>query len=441
MRTPTGIPFDHTLARWAVGAACLALAGATLAAPIVRQSSPGLPTTAKSDRFEAPLTEGFRALQRGDLAAASAAFDKVLKEDPSHINATLGLAEAELKAGRSAKAEGLLKRALEYAPADPDVLVAYARFHSTHGRFDEALALLQRATGVPPGDYSALRDLGDLQLNAYKKPAAAIQAYRQALALRPDAVAPRVGIALALLAESRPGDARAELEQAARQAPGDPMLPHMIGRIEASEKRFQPALAAMDRALTIDPGMAAALSDRGDIHAELGQNKQAAADYETLVKLVPGNPTALLKLGMVYQRLDRLDDARQRYLEALALKKDLAVAYNNLASIALRGKKEPAQAHAWAKRAVELAPDVPHFQDTLGQTYRATGNTARAIEALSKASALNPAEPEFQFHLGQAYEDAGRPADAREAYRRALAMSPDFPQAAKARERMAALGR
>ncbi len=391
--------------------------------------------------YGAELTEGYRALQRADLTKARAAFDRILAAQPRHINGTLGMAEVELKAGNTGAAEQLLKRALTAAPRNPDVLVAYGRFNSTTGRFDAAMALLNKATVQSPDHYAAWRDLGDLRLNAYKKPDAAIDAYRRAAAIRADTAAPYVGIAMANLALDRKDRARTELAKAVVLAPKDPALLHMIGRIEASEKRFPQAIAAMDRALSIDPRMAAALSDRADIHAEVEQNKQAAADYEALLKLAPETPPTLLKLGMVYQRLDRLDDARRSYLAALALNKDLPVAYNNLASMSLARKESAVQANTWARNAVALAPKVPHFQDTLGMSFRALGDHVRAIEALRTAVSLNSNEVVFLFHLGLAYEDAGRKAEAADAYSLAVKVAPNTPEALQARTRLAALKR
>jgi tetratricopeptide (TPR) repeat protein len=246
---------------------------------------------------------------------------------------------------------------------------------------------------------------------------------------------------MALLATGDSGAALKELAETARLDPNDPAADHVAGRIHASAKRFDAAIASFDKALGIRPDFLPALSDRADLHAELGHDALAAADYERLLVLSPKNATASLKLGMVYQRLNRMDDASKAYRSALAMNADLPVAWNNLAMIALRRNEDPAQAVAWAKRAVALAPKVPQFQDTLGWSYRAQGDRTRAIAALETASRLPPPQADILFRLGTVYEESDRRADAKAAYTRALSLKSDFPDAALARARLSALSK
>jgi Flp pilus assembly protein TadD len=215
----------------------------------------------------------------------------------------------------------------------------------------------------------------------------------------------------------------------------------MIGRVHASAKRFGPAVEALDASLRIRADHLPALSDRADVHAEQMQNAQAAADYERLLKLAPSNAIARVKLGMVYQRMKRLDDARAAYLAALQQNGSFAVAYNNLASMALERKQNVNESLPWASKAVELAPNVPQFHDTLGWAHRAAGNLPKAIASLETATKLPPPQPDIMFRLGQLYEEAGRKADAKAAYQRALAMASDFPQAGEAKARLTQLGK
>lgn len=408
-------------------------------APYVRAPQPGFAASAATSEHQEQLGIGFRALQRGDLDAAEAAFGAISRKDARNARAELGLAEVEIKRGRELLAERHLKRALALEPRSPDVLVAYARFHSHGGRYEKALGLLREAVEADPGAYSAHRDLGDLQLNGFKRPELAIASYELALKARSDAVAPRVGIALAHLAAQRKALAITALEEAQRLSPKDPALPHMIGRIHASEKRFDAAIESFTKALVVNPEFVPALSDRADVLAEVGSLGPAVADLEKLVKVAPDNATMRLKLGMVYHRMERLDDARSSYLAALERNDRLAVAYNNLAMIALGRGTDSAQASRWAKRAVELEPSVPQFHDTLAWSYQRSGDLARALSTLNGATKLEPQQAEIYFRLGQLHEEAGRKDDATKAYRRALEVRPDFPQAAATRARIAAL--
>jgi tetratricopeptide (TPR) repeat protein len=388
----------------------------------------------------AALAEGYKALQQGQWPKAAAAFSAVLQRDAGNLGAILGLAEAELKSGRPTEAEALLRRALKLAPDNADVLVAQGRFLESRGEFDSALPAFRKAIELQPANYSAQRALGDLYLNGLKQPELAISAYKRAAELMPEAVPPRFGMALGQLAAGRKEAALAQLEETARLAPQAAELPHLIGRIQASDKRFVPALAAMDRALAINPDFLPAVSDRADIHSEAGHDALAVADYEHLLKLTPDNATARLKLGMAYHRMGRYDDAQAAYLAALKRNQNLAVAYNNLAMINLHRNGSASQAVGWAKKAVELSPQVPQFHDTLGWSHRAQGDLGRACAAMEDAVRLGPGQPELAFRLGTVYEQAGRKADARKAYQRAVASPAAFAQLSEAKARLAALG-
>jgi tetratricopeptide (TPR) repeat protein len=318
-------------------------------------------------------------------------------------------------------------------------MLAAARYEAFRGRGEAAMALYRQAAAQAPKDETPYRDMGDLLLNRLKRPAEAVKAYARAIELAPQDGAARFGLAMALLANDRKADALKSLAEAERLTVNDPNPAYMAGRIHASEKRFDAAIAAMGRALESSPAFVPALSDRADLQAEAGRPAAAAADYERLMKLQPNNPTTQLKLGMLYQRMGRFAEARNAYLAALQRNDQLAVAYNNLAMMGLRQGKDEGQIEPWARKAVALGAAVPNFHDTLGQVLAAKGDTQGALAAYREAVKLAPGEPELQFHLAQAYEAAGQRGEAKAAYERALAAKGVFEQAPQARQRLQAL--
>ena len=230
-----------------------------------------------------------------------------------------------------------------------------------------------------------------------------------------------------------------ELREAARLSPLDPNAPHAIGRILASQKQFDQAVLAFNDALKARSDYLPALIDRADVYAELEKNREAAADYEQILRAKPGDSVVSLKLGMIYQRMKRFDAAKAAYLSALRGNPGLALAYNNLAMIALTNGGKLLDALNWSRKAVELAPQVPQFNDTLGWIYRSLGDKAKAVTALEKAAKLPPPQADILLHLGQIYEETGRNEEALKSYRKALSVQADFPDAVKAKGRISAL--
>jgi tetratricopeptide (TPR) repeat protein len=126
---------------------------------------------------------------------------------------------------------------------------------------------------------------------------------------------------------------------------------------------------------------------------------------------------------------------------ALKINPNLAPAYNNLAMLTLKQGGDKSRALAWAKDAVRLNPDVPHFYDTLGWAYRALGDSANAIASLERASQLPPPQATIFYRLGIVYQENNRAADALAAFRQALQIQQDFPDAQQAKRYIQALSK
>jgi hypothetical protein len=74
-----------------------------------------------------------------------------------------------------------------------------------------------------------------------------------------------------------------------------------------------------------------------------------------------------------------------------------------------------------------------------GQQAAILGDRSAAREQLRQAAALDPSDPDLAYQLARANDAAGAPADAAAEYCRFLALAPSAPEAAEARDRIAAL--
>jgi len=79
-------------------------------------------------------------------------------------------------------------------------------------------------------------------------------------------------------------------------------------------------------------------------------------------------------------------------------------ALNNLAYLLV--KDNPDEALKFAEQAVEIAPDDPTTQDTLGWVYYRKGLYGMAVRFLKTATEKQPT-PLRQFHLGMSYVKVG----------------------------------
>ncbi|MGP8001253.1 MAG: tetratricopeptide repeat protein [Streptosporangiaceae bacterium] len=105
---------------------------------------PGMPSDPAFDDAQ-------QAMERGDLDAAAAAFDRVLAASPGHPVATVGKAQVDLIRRVSSYDEGQVRRAAAEHPADVDAQARVADLEVATGRpeegFDRLLGAIRRTSG------------------------------------------------------------------------------------------------------------------------------------------------------------------------------------------------------------------------------------------------------------------------------------------------------
>ena len=76
-------------------------------------------------------------------------------------------------------------------------------------------------------------------------------------------------------------------------------------------------LAALERAIAIDPGHAGALFQMGVLHDRLGNDDEALACYEQSLQRYPASVSSLINLGILYEDRDQFTKAQQCYRRVL----------------------------------------------------------------------------------------------------------------------------
>jgi tetratricopeptide (TPR) repeat protein len=148
----------------------------------------------------------------------------------------------------------------------------------------------------------------------------------------------------------------------------------------------------------------------------------------------------LTRLAEIHDRRGNVDEAIAVYSGMLEKNPNNLVAANNLASLLVDRKGDPAS----IKRAIEIASrfensDQPVYVDTLGWAQYKAGNIQKAVELLKRAADKAPDIPVIRYHLGLAYQQQGDKAAARTNLEAALKRAPNFPEADSARAALAAM--
>jgi tetratricopeptide (TPR) repeat protein len=129
----------------------------------------------------------------------------------------------------------------------------------------------------------------------------------------------------------------------------------------------------------------------GELHLREGRPVEALKNFERAA-LERRDPLVSLLTGCAYLRLKRADAAEQCFRDTLEAAPATALAYLGLAISALRKRQSGCAAEA-ALAAINLKfrPAPAHF--VLGQSLRAIGETARAIQAFETCLRLRPDDP------------------------------------------------
>ena len=118
-------------------------------------------------------------------------------------------------------------------------------------KYKEAVGVLKSATKQQANNPEAWHYLGMAQI-AVGDSKAATKSFRQAIKLRPDFAAPRIGLASLLVRAGKLRDAAHEAEQARINEPQNKDAHYIVAEVRLSEGNPKEALAAIDTAIKLD---------------------------------------------------------------------------------------------------------------------------------------------------------------------------------------------
>lgn len=284
------------------------------------------------------------------LEEAIAALRQAVALRPDDVQSLEALGQSYLAEAAWAEALAVYQHLAELRPQEASVYLAMGDAYSRLGRLEDAAAAYQRATELEASANAfTLLGLMKVQLGDID---GATASYRQALALDPNHAAAHQSLGNAYQMQGNPAEAAAEYRTAIALAE-TAFLQIQLGTVLGRLGRGDEALAALARALELDPQAAEAYNQIGLIYANQGDLAQAEAAYRAAIDL---------------------DDAVPLY-------------HFGLAQMAYRQCSLSAAVQA-QNRAVALAPDANDYKTFLAALYEAQGRVAEAqtlYDALAQA--------------------------------------------------------
>ncbi|MFQ6037237.1 MAG: tetratricopeptide repeat protein, partial [Candidatus Aminicenantales bacterium] len=357
------------------------------------------------------LAMGQAKWHEGKFKDAAAFFELALEKDPRFVTArgSLGLVmiqwlgkEEEGKAmlrQALADAEGLPQREYlairavnkQYAEEDlegaleeyrmmrelfPDTMIAYNNpgiILRGMGRYDEAVALFEKASEVAPTNSIPLANLWWTHLSLRKDPAAAEKVARRLLSLSPTLAVHH----------------------------------HWLGYALAAQGRFEEAITACEKALSLDAQHPYALPNMAHLLVAVGRAGEAVPVYRKVLDLVrqkkiPGYaPFSWFELAFALRESGRMDEAITAAEEGKSLLSGPMEAPSPQAWVLLTMAQlaavsgQTAEAEGFLKRA--LAAHIPDAQTrlSLAEVYALLGQEEEAVQTLKKTLDSGYADPYY----------------------------------------------
>ncbi|MCA9914030.1 MAG: tetratricopeptide repeat protein, partial [Anaerolineae bacterium] len=206
-------------------------------------------------------------------------------------------------------------------------------------------------------------------------------------------------------------------------------------------RRFDEAVAQLDRFIAENPRAGYGYSERARAHEQRGEYAAALDDCNRAIEHNPGDPALFVLRARIYQHLEQPQDARYDLNNAILLNPGYAVAYR-LRALILRDQGELENALEDFIRAAELGledrvhEDIQTLQAKLGQVVIEPGESTIPPEesgGLPVAVPFVPAAPEgdaeMYYNRAVLQFERNNHAAAMEDVKRAIELDPNFGKA------------
>lgn len=298
----------------------------------------------------------------------------VLSQPQAEAELKVTLARANGALGRREPAQKAIAAALEAVADFGPAKIFEARLQADAGDIDGALAALSKQLERTPQDAEGWQIKGDLEMYGKRDLDAALAAYRQAIAVRPNHVPSHSGAISVLLAKSDLAGARAQLEGLQKTLPKHPQTLYYSASVALLAKELDKAKELVDQ----------------------------------LLRGTTDNPRVLQLAGAIEFERRAWPQAETHLAKALQLDPALDVARRMLAATLLQ-RSEPARALSTLQPLLER-PHPPAVIYTLkAQAHLQAGDIADAEKAFETAAKINPEDKRSRTALAVSRVIGGEP--------------------------------
>ncbi|NOX45024.1 MAG: tetratricopeptide repeat protein [Caldiserica bacterium] len=299
--------------------------------------------------------------------------------------------------------EALYRRIISLDPDNAYAHLRLAALYFARELYIEAEREYDQVLRVQTDSVEALVGQGDvaMAIGLYDR---AVERYRKALEVEPDATYVRVKLAEAYLKGEKLSEARATLEEVLKTSPNNDRALKLMGDLLMAEGKPKEALSYYERAVERNPAWDYRLA-LGDAYKALGETDKAAEIYEAVKARYAYRYEPYERLGDLYRDLGDDEEAVFWYEEGLKRTTDTGI-------------KE-----VLAKKIVDLRPDDLEARFRLASYYYQNYKYSAAIEQYKFILERSPRDIDALLGLGDCYVGKTEYDEALKYYKQALALA------------------
>jgi len=373
------------------------------------------------------ISRGDRALEKGDLAGAEAAYREALKLRPENRVLRTRLVEVLMAENKPTDAVAVIDAVLGKNPADlgknpaDDIplSVLKARVRVAENKPEEGVRLFKQAikiardNHVEEQNYLVHYELGQLYL-ALDRPGEARQSLETACELNPDFVDGRLGLVQIALKQGRLSEARATCLQIVEKKPN--LSAYVtLGDIAVGENDLRLAAQYYDRAVKEFPGETLPLRKQTGLLLREKKTDAAIAQLKKILELEKNSPATLAMLTDVLVGENRFDEALGVLRGSLDKTPDAATVYLFMGNVE-QSRKQYAKARDYYDVSLDKRPDDPNVYLAKAQSYLSEGNTEKAAEEARRALRAKPTYEAPYLFMEQIYRSQNKGKESEELY-------------------------
>ncbi len=344
--------------------------------------------------------------EKGDLEGASIQLKNTIQQDQKMLAAHLLLGKVLSKSGELKGAEAAFEEALKQGVNRSEVALPLGQIYLQLGKRKKLLDEIT-LSGMPQSIHAGILTLRGSAYAMSGNTAMASKSFAEARQLNPTSAAPLIAQAPLLLRMGEPDKARAMAAKAVELAPDNAAAWYTQGVILHALQDARGALAAQEKALSINPKQVDSRIAHASLLIGLGRETEAERDLAILLEQKQADPRASFLTGLLASRKGDAAAAQAAFGEAVAM-------LDVIPPESIAGNEPLLMAAAFSHRALGNAEKAQFYLETLltsnskhysamiqlAAIYIDKRDYSRATTLLESAQRANPDDPQMMYLMG-----------------------------------------